>query len=193
MTPEDMQAIGVERMSPEQRQALERWAATWTHHVLEQAPSYRPGQNLSSWVQTWPSYANPTKNELSPDEMAERQQSNQVVDKNRNNGEIIDLKDGSSWTISPFYRYLTTQWQKGQVITVSQGTNIRHPWVLNNLSTGQTAEADMTNPPSPSGKKPPENPQEFKGATQLQMVNTQGDAVSLADGSSWRIAPTRYV
>ena len=122
--------------------------------------------------------------------MAERQQSNQVVDKNRNNGEIIDLKDGSSWTISPFYRYLTTQWQKGQVITVSQGTNIRHPWVLNNLSTGQTAEADMTNPPSPSGKKPPENPQEFKGATQLQMVNTQGDAVSLADGSSWRIAPT---
>lgn len=190
MSPEEAKNIGIERMSLTQRQALEAWAANWTHHVIEQAPSYRPGENLSAWVQTWPPYANPTKNELNPDEMAQRQKSNQVIDKNRNNGEIIDLKDGSSWTISPFYRYVTTQWLRGQVITVSQGSNVRHPWVLNNLTSGQTAEADMTNPPSPNGQKPPENSAQYKGSTKLQAVTTAGDNVNLADGSSWRIAPT---
>lgn len=190
MTPEDAKSMGIERMSPEQKAAFERWAATWTHHVLEQAPSYRPGENLTSWIQTWPSYANPTKNELTPEELEERQKNNQYIDKVKNNGQIIDLQDGSSWIISPFFIYLTSHWLKGQVIDISQSTNIKHHWILHNQTTGQTAEADLANPANPSGKKEPENPDQFKGSTKLQMVTNQGDDLSLADGTSYRVAPT---
>src|SRR5262245_44586085 len=81
MTPEELDAIGYNNFTAEQKAAFESWAAAWTHHVIEQAPSYRPGQNISLWVQTWPSYANPTKTELTPEEMKARQISNQIIDK----------------------------------------------------------------------------------------------------------------
>src|SRR5262245_1916784 len=107
MAIQDMDSMGFEKLSPEEKAAFERWAASWTHHVLDQASTYRPGQSLSAWIQSWPPYASPTKAEYTPEEIEMRQKSNQVIDRVRNNGEYIDLKDGSSWHISPFYRYLT--------------------------------------------------------------------------------------
>ncbi len=189
MTPEVQQNIGYDRLTPEQKSAFETWAAEWTHHVLENSPSYRPGQNLSLWIQSWPSYANPTKSQYSPEEIAERQRNNQIIDRIRNNGEFIDLKDGSSWRISPFFRYLTTQWQKGQTVEVQQGSNIMHPWILHNVSVGQTAEADQLSASSPTGKKENESPEYYQGAISLQSVTQQGDLLSLGDGSQWKIAP----
>ncbi len=189
MTPEQQQNIGIDRLTPAQRNAFETWAAEWTHHVLENAPTYRPGTNLTLWVQSWPAYANPTKTQLSPQEIYERQQSNQVIDRIRNNGEYIDLKDGSSWRISPFFRYMTTQWQKNQTVQIQQGTNVRHPWILNNISAGQTAEADQLAPPSPTGKGQNEPPGYYEGAVSLQSINQQGDLLSLGDGSQWKVAP----
>lgn len=187
MTPQDMQAIGVNKFTPEQRAAFEQWLTTWTHHVLEQAPSYRPGQNLPSWVQGWPSYANPTKSKLTPDELQLKQQSNQIIDKVRDNGQYVDLRNGSSWLISPVFRYLTTTWQRNQVIEIYKGQNELHPWILQNISANQSAQANMSKPPSPSGTKEPESPDYFKGSVGLQSVTEQGDFVSLADGTIWKI------
>lgn len=190
MTQQERQSIGYDGMTLAQKSAFEQWAAKWTHHVISQAPSYRPGQDLTQWVQSWPSYANPTKTQLTPDEIAERQASNQIIDRIRNNGEYIDLHDGSSWHISPFFRYLTTNWQKNQTVDVKKGTNQLHPWLLNNISVGQVAEADLESPPSPTGKKPNESPEYYNGAVGMQNVTPQGDLMALSDGTQWKIAPT---
>lgn len=189
MTPSDMQAIGFDKFTPEQKAAFEAWAATWTHHVLDQAPTYRQGQNLSSWVQSWPSYANPTKDQLSPQERQMRIQQNQIIDRIRNNGEYVDLKNGSSWLISPIGRTTTTTWQKNQIIEVYPGQNQNHPWILRNVNMNQTAEANLAEQPSPTGKKESEPPEYFAGAVGMQSVTGQGDYMSLADGSIWKVAP----
>lgn len=190
MSQEDRQNMGLDRMSPQEKRAFEEWVARYTHHVLEQSPSYRPGQNLSLWVQSWPSYSNPTKTNLSPEETELRQQANQLVDRIRNNGEYVDLKDGSSWHISPFFRYLTTQWQKNQTVEIRRGRNSMHPWLVNNVSLGQVAEADLTSQASNTGKKEPESPEYYHGAVAVGSVTQQGDLLTLGDGSVWKVAPT---
>lgn len=190
MSEQEKNSIGFNKLSSAEKQAFEAWAARWTHHVLDQAPSYRPGQNLTSWIQSWPSFANPKKTEYNPEEIAERQQSNQVIDRNRSNGEYIDLKDGSSWHISPFFRYITSQWKKGQTVSIREGRNQMHPWILDNVSTGQMAEADLGNPPAANGKKSAESADYYEGAIQLQSVTATGDYLYLADGSQWKVAPT---
>lgn len=190
MTPEERQAIGYDKMSPDQRRAFDDWAGRWTAAVLEQSPSWRPGQNITLWIQSWPSYANPTKTDFTPQEIAERIESNQIIDRVRNDGEYIDLKDGSSWKISPFFRYLTREWQKNQAVQVKKGSNQLHPWVLSNSSASQAAEADMIQGPSATGKKAAEPAEHYAGAIAMQSVTTQGDLMSLADGSQWKIAPT---
>jgi len=189
MSQQEMRAMGLDKLNPDQKAAFERWAANFTHQVIEQAPSYRPGQNLSLWIQNWPSYANPTKSELTPEDIQMRQMKNQVIDRVRNNGEYIDLRDGSSWFISPVFRNLSTTWQKNHIIEVYQGQNQNHPWILKNVNFNQTVEANMAQPPSPTGKKEGEPPEFYKGAIGLQMVTGQGDYLSLADGSVWKIAP----
>lgn len=189
MTEQEMKQTGLDGASPEQRQAFERWAATWTKRVIEQAPSYRPGENLSLWIQKWPSYADPTKTEFKEEDFLNAQKANQKVDKVRNDGEIIELKDGSVWQISPFFRYLTTTWQRNHVVQIKKSENIRHPYSLYNVNLDQTAEANLKQPPSPTGKKNEENKETFKGSVSLQEVNLQGDTLTLVDGSSWKIAP----
>ena len=190
MSQGDRQGMGLDSMTPQQKRAFEEWLARYTHHVLEQSPSFRQGQNLSTWVQSWPSYSNPTKNELSPEDIDQRQQANQMVDRVRNNGEFVDLKDGSSWHISPFFRYLTTQWQKNQTIELRKGRNSLHPWLLNNISLGQVAEADLGQTASPTGKKQAESPEYYQGATSVGNVTQQGDLLTLGDGTVWKVAPT---
>lgn len=193
MTEQEMNQIGIENASPEQQQAFERWIANWTKRVIEQAPSYRPGENLSSWVQRWPSYANPTKTDFNDEEFSEKQKANQKVDKIRNDGEILELKDGSVWLISPLFRYLSTQWQRNQVVEIRKSTNVRHPYSLHNLNLDQAVEADLKQPPSPTGKKKEESPEYYKGSSYLKEISGQGDVLTLADNSSWKIAPLDIV
>lgn len=190
MTPEEKKNMGYDKLSSEEKRAFEQWVATWTLNVLDQSSSYRPGQNLSQWIQSWPSHANPTKTELTQEELNQRIQSNQIVDRIRANGEFIDLRDGSSWHVSPFFRYLTKTWQKNQTVEVLKGTNQMHPWQLHNITLGQVAEADMVSGPSPTGKKPNESPEYYAGAVGMQSVTPQGDLLSLADGTQWKVAPT---
>ncbi len=190
MTPEQRAQMGYDRLTPQEKAAFESWAGGWTERVLEQSPSYRPGLNISSWVQSWPSHANPTRTEFSQQEIEQRQISNQVVDKVRNNGEYVDLQDGSSWHISPFFRYLTQTWQRRQSIEVRRGTNQLHPWLLHNISLDQVAEADLGAEPSPTGKKEQEPPEYYSGSVPLQTVTDMGDLLTLSNGTVWKVAPT---
>lgn len=189
MSQNERQNMGYDDLTPQQKQAFQEWAARWTQHVLEQAPSYRPGQNLTLWVQSWPAHANPTKTQNTPQEIEQRQLSNQVIDRVRNNGEIIELKDGSSWRVSPFYRYQTTLWQKGQTVEVSQSRNSLHPWLLNNISTGLAVEADALSPASSTGKKAENPPEYYQGAVGIANVTQVGDILTLGDGTVWKVAP----
>jgi hypothetical protein len=190
MTPAERQSIGYDKLSSQEKNAFEQWAGKWTQSVLDQAPTHRPGQNLSMWVQTWPGYANPTKTELSADDLAEKQLRNQFIDLIRNDGEFIDLKDGSVWRISPFFRYLTTKWQKGQTVEVKSGPNQLHPWLVHNISVGQVADADLTRAPSPTGVKETLPADFYKGTVTVQNITQPGDILTLADGTVWKIAPT---
>src|SRR5262249_4960830 len=105
MTPDEAHEMGLDSSTPEQKQAFERWIASWTHHVIEEAPSYRQGVPLMQWVQTWP----PTK-----EEVVERQK----IDKIKDSGAILELKDGSVFAISPLFSYVVAQWQKGQDVEI---------------------------------------------------------------------------
>jgi hypothetical protein len=189
MTPQERASIGIDGLNPQQKQAFEEWAARWTHHVIEMSPSYRAGTSLSTWVQAWPSYANPTKTELTPNEVEQRQMANQSIDRVRNNGEYVDLRDGSSWHISPFFRYLTGTWQRGQTVEVSGSRNSLHPWQLHNLALGQVAEADLAVAASATGKKEPEPENYYNGAIPVSSATTSGDLLTLGDGTVWKIAP----
>ncbi len=189
MTQEEMRQMGLADATPEAKQAFESWAANWTKHVIEQAPSYRSGENLTSWVQRWPPYANPANGPVDKAQLATRQQSNQKVDKIRNNGEIIELKDGSSWQISPFYRNLTVFWLRDHVIEVGPSSNIRYTYLLYNATLGQTVQANMKSPASPTGKKAEEHPDTHKGSVHVTSIASRGEVVTLADGSTWKIAP----
>ncbi len=190
MTQEQRAQMGFDKLTPQEKQAFESWVGGWTARVLEQAPSYRPGMNISSWVQSWPGHANPTKTEFTEDEIQDRQQSNQIVDRIRDNGQFVDLQDGSSWQVSPFFRYLTTTWQKRQTIEVRRGTNQLHPWLLHNINLDQVAEANIAQAPSPTGKKEQEPPEYYSGSVPMQTVTDMGDLLTLGNGTVWKVAPT---
>ena len=189
MTPQEQRSIGLDRMSPDQKRAFEQWAASYTQSVINQAPSYRPGQNLSSWIQSWPSFANPTKTEYSPEEIQQKQESNQIIDRILNNGEWIELRNGSKWHVSPTFRYLSRNWLRDQNVLVQRGTNPKHPWLVNNISVGQAVEADLGTAPSATGTKAQKPESYYEGSVPVANVTEQGDLLSLADGTLWKIAP----
>lgn len=189
MSEAEAKQIGLDGATPEQQQAFERWAANWTKRVIEQAPSYRPGENLSVWVQQWPGYANPAKTEFSETEFEQRQKANQKVDKIRNEGEFVELKDGSIWQISPVFRYLSTTWLRDQIIEIKQSTNVRHPYILHNTTTDQVVEANLKQPASQSGQERQKGPEYYKGSFTVTSTSQTGDVIVLSNGSSWKVAP----
>jgi hypothetical protein len=189
MTQEEMKQIGLANATPEQKKAFERWATQWTKRVLEQSSSYRSGENLSVWIGRWPSYAAPNKTELTQEDIAARQLHNQRVSKVINNGEIIELKDGSSWIIGPTYRYLTTTWQRDQEIDIKPSEDIHFKYTLHNKVLDQVANANMKAQASPTGQQKEAPPGTYKGSSPLKTVSISGDAITLGNGSSWNIAP----
>ena len=189
MTQEEMKQIGLASATLQQKKAFEHWIAQWTKQVLEQSSSYRPGENLSSWVRRWPSYAAPNKTELTKEDVAARQLHNQRVSKVINDGEIIELKDGSSWMIGPTYQYLTTQWQRDQDIDIKPSEDMRFKYTLHNKARDEFANANMKTPASPSGEKKIDPTSAFKGSSPLKNISLTGDVIALNNGSVWNIAP----
>jgi hypothetical protein len=187
MTQDEMSQIGLANATPEQKRAFEQWAAKWTKEVLQQSSSYRSGENISSWIRRWPSYAAPNKTNLTQEDVTARQQHNQRIDKVINDGEIIELKDGSNWLIGPVYRYITTKWQRDQEVEVSPSEDMHFKYTLHNKSTDEFANANMKAAPSPTGQRPEERV--AKGNSPLKNISINGDVVVLGNGTSWNIAP----
>ena len=129
MTSEDMKKTGVASLTQVQKQDLAAWITHWTKMVLDQSNTYHPAKTVPEWVAEWPSYAKPVPERQSSqaheqEEMIkEKKNANKIIDKVRNDGEIIELKDGSVWIISPFDRYKTRHWQRNDAIWSSQWTD----------------------------------------------------------------------
>ena len=189
MTKEEMDKMGLDTATKQQKQAFEQWIGSWTQRVIEQAPTYRPGDSLLLWVQRWPAYANPKKSKLSQKDIEARLQANQHVDKVKRDGQIIELKDGSVWEISPMYTYLTRMWIPGQVIEIGTSEDIRYKRTLRNINQDRTVTANMKEPASPTGERKQEDASFYRGSEPLEHVDDLGVNIRLANKSEWTIAP----
>ena len=189
MTQDEMKKIGLDTATTQQKAAFEQWIGGWTQRVIEQAPSYRPGESLVLWIQKWPSYASPTKSKLSQKDIEARMRANQRVDRIRDNGATIELKDGSVWQVSPVYTYLSRRWVPGQVVEIGVSEDIYYKRTLRNINRDQLVLANMKTPPSPTGEKKPEDEAFYKGAQGLMDVSDRGETIRLQDNSQWKIAP----
>lgn len=189
MTPEEMKRTGVDQLSPDQQAALSQWLGRWTQSVISQSPSYRQSEDLSQWVNRWPSYEQPNNEEPTPQQQEERGRQNQEVARVLNNGQVIELKNGSVWRVADTYQYVSTQWQRGQRVLISDSGNILFPYWLTNTSIGQQVQAKMQQPASPSGQAAPMPASYYRGAAKLTFVANTGEFVHLGNGTRWRIAP----
>lgn len=189
MTDQELKDSGMNDASPQEQAALERWISNWTLRVIEQAPTYRPGQDLSLWVQSWPSFANPKSGKLSQEEITERLRHNARIDKVKNDGALLELKDGSIWEISPLYTYLTSAWQKGETVEFEKSRNYLYKFTIRNVNRSEVADCNMKEAPSPTGEKKPESPEYYKGSVPMLNIDNMGEIMQLSDGTSWKIAP----
>ena len=107
----------------------------------------------------------------------------------KNDGGIIELKDGSEWIISPYDTHKTRRWQRDDRIGIETTENIWRPYRLKNYTRTQVADAEMKQPASPSGEVAPEDSAYYQGAVLLSKIAGSGEVVSLQDGTSWAISP----
>ena len=189
MTKDEERAMGLDKMSDKQRMAMEHWLADWTHKVIDQSPTYRPGRSLTDWILNWPSYESAKNRKDTAKQDKARQVANMIVDKIRINGEFVDLKDGSSWRIAPIYQYLSIQWRKGDRIEITPSENDLWPYNLHNNRLEQDAQAKQMKPPSPTGEEPPEEESYFEGSETILHIRGSGQFLELQNGTIWKIAP----
>jgi hypothetical protein len=203
MTEDETQRIGLNDATDEQRKAFEEWLGSWTRKVVEQAPSYRQTETLNEWIDKWPQYLSPRAALSEQDVVTERQLVNRYIDKNRNNGAILELRDGSVWKIAEVDRYMTRIWSRDDYLSWTKDPfDVAFPYRLKNETKLQTAYAIMERPPSPSGEKAAEDPIIYRNSIPIKnitVVKTQSANVKkvyptdvsfeLVDGTSWVVAP----
>jgi hypothetical protein len=196
MNDQELEKTGMKELTPQQRQAFEKWAGEWTQKVLDQSKGYHRSIPLKQWVTEWPlaEQANPN---ASQEEIAEQQkQLNKVVDKIRDNGAIVELKDGSIWKISELDRKKTVTWNRGDKVNWEKTSMTYPPYRLHNLmenninpTVNQVADAEMIVAPSSTGKKSPYPAEYYKGSTLLSYVHAKGWEITMEDKAVWKIAP----
>lgn len=193
MSEEELKVCGLNKLNQNQRKALEAWIGKWTVDVLNHARTFRPQMNLGDWVQSWPSYDNPTRQNLTPEQEQHRTQANQVIVRNINNGEFIELKNGSTWKIADTYRYVANGWNRNDVIQIMKSENSEHPFILKNVTQdNQIVQANMKQAPSPTGVRKQEPPSYYQGAVLFAGQRNYGQFVDLQNNTSWEISPQDY-
>ena len=144
MTRQEQESAGIDRMSPQERAAFERWLDSWTRKVIQQAPTYHPSYSLSQWVQLWPGYMKTAP--IPPAKASkERQEANQTIFRNKG-GAVLELSDGSVWNICSIDQPVAQFWARKQhlhVTKTSQGDLVR-PYILANE---QRQEQVLVEPP----------------------------------------------
>jgi hypothetical protein len=189
MDRQEQEAIGLDRMTPPERQALERWLNTWTRHVILQAPTYHPSMSLSQWVAGWPGYLKP-KPIPKTEAAKERKEANQTIFRNKG-GAVLELKDGSVWNVVQIDQPVARFWGRGQRITISRNPrDIVRPFFLFNEERKEEVGGTRARPPSTDGQRPPDNPAYFRGASIIGTITPDGITITLKTGDVWIVAPT---
>jgi hypothetical protein len=189
MTRQEQEASGLDRLTPPERQAFERWLSTWTHHVIQQAPTYHPSMTLSQWISGWPGYLKP-KPIPKAEAVKERQEANQRIFRNKE-GSVLELKDGSAWNITAIDQPIAQFWARGQHITISRNArDIVRPFLLFNEERKEQVGGTCARPASPEGQRPSDNPALFRGTTPINAITPDGITITMTTGDVWIVAPT---
>ena len=189
MTRQEQEASGIDRLTPPEKQALEKWLNTWTRHVILQAPTYHPSMTLSQWVAGWPGYLKP---QPIPKPVAEkeRREANQKIFRNKG-GAVLELKDGSVWNITFIDQPVARFWARGQRITIRRNPrDIVRPFFLFNEERKEEVGGTQARPSNPEGQRPPDNPAYFRGAVVVNSITPDGITVTLTSGDVWIVAPS---
>ena len=190
MTEEDQKNMGLDKATTAQKKAFEEWLAAWTLKVIEQGPTYHSSLNLQAWVEGWPKSVAPVKTEDHAQIAQENKIINRRIDKNLEDGAILELKDGSVWRIAPFDTYKTRRWLRGDEIEWSIGepkVDARNPYRIYNVTRQQVAYGKQEKPPHPSGQKEEVGEDYYKGSIRVVSVRQEGGIVDLENNTSWKI------
>jgi hypothetical protein len=190
MTRQEQESAGIDRMSPQERAAFERWLGTWTRKVIQQAPTYHPSYTISQWVQGWPGYMKTAP--IAPAQAAkERQEANQTIFRNKS-GAVLELNDGSVWNVCQIDQAVAQFWARKQrlLVTRNQQLDLVRPYILINEQRQEQVGAVLAKTPNPEGRRPPDNPNYFRGAVIVKSITSDGITVTLANGNTWIVAPT---
>lgn len=189
MNPQEQEAAGLNRLTPAERQAFDKWLNTWTRHVIQQAPSYHPSMTLSQWFAGWPGYLKPRPLPKA-EATKEKQEVNQTIFRNKG-GAVLELNDGSVWNITAIDQPVVQFWARGQHISMKRNPrDIVRPFLLYNNERREEAGGTRGRPPSPEGQRPPDNPAYFRGASTINTVTPDGITITLTTGEVWIVAPT---
>jgi hypothetical protein len=192
MDKQEQESIGLDRLSPPERQAFERWVDKWTRNVIQQAPTYHPSLTLSQWVAGWPGYLKPTP--IPKKEAAkEKKEANQTIFRNKG-GSVLELKDGSVWNITQIDQPVVQLWRRGQKITITTNTgnpyDIVRPYILFNEARNEQAGGTRAKAANPDGQRTSDNPAYFRNSVIITSITSDGITVTLATGDVWIVAPT---
>lgn len=67
---------------------------------------------------------------------------------NYQNGAILELSDGSKWSISPDDIDITSMWLVPMEIQIEKSNDEKFPYLLNNLQTKQKVKAQKSSVPN---------------------------------------------
>lgn len=187
MTQDELDQTGVAKLTPEQKEALQRWLDSWTKKAISQAASYRVGENLNSWIKLWPKYLQPNLPMTEEERVAEQKKLNLKVFRIYNTGKELELMDGSRWSIATRDQPEVSLWVQGEPVEIKE-TGARFPkYLITNIPRQEVAGADQMQPPSETGKVTPEPGSFYKGAVRVTAVGWYGDTITLSDGTVWTI------
>jgi len=188
MTRQELEQTGCNRLSPQQKQAFERWLEKWTRKVVEQAPSYHPSASLKEWIDRWPEHVKTEQKDVDTAAKS-RHEANQRIYQN-NNGRTLELHDGSVWIVREIDVKIATKWKRDEPIAVSTTQrDIRRPYVLTNTARNEEVGATLARSAHPSGERPADPPSHYQGSLAITTIDPQGLSISTEDDKQWRIAP----
>lgn len=185
-TEEERSQIGISSMTDTQKAAFEKWLGSWTHRVIQAAPSFHPALSLNQWVQDWPKYLQ--VNTPPNDKQAAKEEKQELSTIFRNiDGERLILKNGSEWEIDPPDRFNTRFWVRDTLIHIKYiGESLTRSYSLTNTLTNEIAGAKQIKAPTTA---PQDSTSYFRGTFQLHGITATGDEIRLMNNSKWKIAP----
>ena len=193
MTEDDQKKMGLDNLPISQKRAFEEWLGAWTLKVISQAPTYHSSLNLQAWIEGWPHAVAP-RTTAKPHEVAEENKElNRRIDKNLEDGAILELKDGSVWRIAPFDTYKTRRWLRGDELEwakVDPSIDSRNPYRIYNVTRQQVAYAKQEKPPATTGQREAKSEEHYANSVRLVGVRNEGELVVLEDNTTWKILVT---